>query len=103
MMIQKDIDLNEDLTQEQLEMLEALKTRPVVFDDDLPELTEEQIKKFKKVSAVRKEDRRKQSVTLRLTPRTLKKARSLGKGYTSILSRILEAAMEDNDIIERYL
>ena len=27
----------------------------------------------------------------------------LGKGYTSILSRMLEAALNDNDMIKRFL
>lgn len=33
----------------------------------------------------------------------VKKAKSLGKGYTSVLSRILEEALDDNDLIHRCL
>lgn len=31
-------------------MLEELKTRPITFDDDCPELTAEQLKQFVRVS-----------------------------------------------------
>ena len=84
-------------------MLEVLKNRPVEFDEDNPELTEEQLKSFKRVSAENKIGRNKQTVTLRLSPQALKKARSLGKGYTSVLSRILENALNDNETIRKNL
>ena len=35
-------------TPEQIERLRALKNRPIVFDEDCPELTEAQLKKFKR-------------------------------------------------------
>ena len=52
---------------------------------------------------MRNEERRKKTVSIRLSSQALKKARSLGKGYTSILSRILEDALNDNETIKKYL
>ena len=43
------------LTEEELAELRALKNRPIVFDEDCPELTDEQPKKFKRVNPRRKE------------------------------------------------
>ena len=103
MIIRREIDLNEPLSEEQKHMLEALKTRPVCPDEDCPELTEEQISQLARVSEQRREDRRKQTVTLRLSPQALKTAKSLGKGYTSVLSRILESALTDTELIKHYL
>lgn len=103
MIIQKDIDIKAPLTDEQRAMLEALKTRPVQPDEDCPELTDEQLQQLVRVSELRKDERRKQSVTLRLSPQALRTARSLGKGYTSVLSRILEGALRNPDVIKRYL
>lgn len=37
------------LTPEQIKRLDALKNRPIVFDEDCPEMTEEQLKKFRRV------------------------------------------------------
>ena len=38
-------------------------------------------------------------MTLRLSAKSLRKAKSLGKGYTAVLSRILEDALNDNEVI----
>lgn len=103
MIIRKEIDLNEPLTEAQKQMLEALKDRPIEFDEDCPELTDEQLRQFKRISEERQEERRKQSVTLRLSPQAVRTAKSLGKGYTSVLSRILESALADSETIKHYL
>ena len=68
MIIRKDIDLNTPLTTAQAEMLEALADRPVTPDEDCPELTPAQIAQFKQIAAANREDRCKQTVTLRLSP-----------------------------------
>ncbi len=39
---------------EQIERLRALKNRPIVFDEDCPELTEEQLRQFKRVNPLKK-------------------------------------------------
>ncbi len=38
------------LTPEQVKRLDALKDRPIVFDEDCPEMTEEQLRRFKPVN-----------------------------------------------------
>lgn len=103
MTIRKEIDLNKPLTEEQKQMLENLKTRPVQPDEDCPELTVEQLSQLMRASEMRRDERRKQTVTLRLSPQALRTAKSLGKGYTSVLSRILESALTDTELIKHYL
>ena len=101
--LRQEIDFNEPLTDSQVKMLHKLAERPVTPDEDCPELTAAQLSEFKKVSENRRAERCKQTVTLRLSPQALKKAKSLGKGYTSILSRILENALDNPDIIQHNL
>ena len=93
----KNIDVKSKPTPEQIQMLAISK------DDEYPEFTKEELSKFKKISEEKKIDRQKQVVTLRLSGKALKKAKSLGKGYTSILSRIIEGALEDPEIIKQYI
>ncbi len=102
-MVKKNIDITLPLTEEQRAMLKNAESMPVAFDDDCPELTETELQEFKRVADVRRESRRKQTVTLRLSPNALAKAKSLGKGYTSVLSRILETALNDNEMIKKCL
>lgn len=102
-MTHKNIDLNSPLTDAQIAMLQALEARPYEPDTDCPELTEAQLSQFRRVAEQKREERRKQTVTLRLSPQALKKAKSLGKGYTSVLSRILENALDNPEIIHHNL
>ncbi len=103
MMVYETLHKGDKLTEEQILMLKEMDKAPIVFDEDSPELTEEQLKQFRRASEVNHRERNKQNVTLRLSPQALRKAKSLGKGYTSVLSRILESALKDNDTIQRYL
>ena len=98
-----NLNQNSKLTDEQILELKEASMRPFSFDEDCPELIDEELARFKRITEINKEERRKQSVTLRLSPRALKKAKSLGKGYTSVLSRILESALDDNDLLKKSL
>ena len=90
-MAMKIIEIHEGQkpTKEQIEEIQAASKMPDVFDEDCPEFTEEQLERFRRV----KDDQRRDTVTLRLRPATLRKAKSLGKGYTTILAGILEDAL----------
>ena len=93
-------DLPEELTEEEKKMLERAEKASITFDEDCPELTGEQLKQFRRVSERRN---RKETVTLRLSAKSLRKAKSLGKGYTAVLSRILEDALNDNEVIFKHM
>lgn len=101
--IQYTLDPEKPLTQEQIDMLRKAEKMPIVFDEDSPELTEEDLDRFRRVSEIRRQERKKQNVTLRLSPDTLKKAKALGKGYTGILSRMIELVIDDPEIIQKCL
>ena len=92
-----------DITEKQLMEIENAKRHDIVFDEDLPEITEEMMEQFRRVAKEKREERQKQVLTLRVSAETMKKAKSLGKGYTGILSRILEYALNDPEIIRRCL
>lgn len=48
MIVQQVIYKGQKPTPEQIERLRALKDRPIVFDEDCPELTDEELKQFKR-------------------------------------------------------
>ena len=57
-MVRVFINFDEPLTEEEREELRALKNRPIVFDEDCPELTDEQLKQFKPVNPNRPRPKR---------------------------------------------
>ena len=103
MIIRKEIDPNSPIAEDQRSELEKAAVMSASFDDDCPELTDEELLEFRKISDENRESRRKQTITIRLSAQAIRKARSLGKGYTSVLSRILETALNDNDFIRKFL
>lgn len=103
MIVRKTIDVSQPLTPGQIEMLDHAAQMSIPEDTDLPELTPEELTHFRRVNSERNSARRKGTVTLRLSPAAIARARQLGKGYTSVLSRILEAALADPETIERFL
>ena len=94
---------NTPLTPEQIKELEEMEASPIVYDEDCPPLSDEELAQMRRVSDIRKEERKKKTVSIRLTAKTLKRAQSLGKGYTSVMSRILEDVLNDNEMIKKYL
>ena len=101
--MKKTIDITKKPTVEQLAMLSHAATMNLPADSEYPEFSDEELLQFKKISEQRKRNRQKQTVTLRLSPKALAKAKSLGKGYTSVLSRILESALDNTETVKRYL
>ena len=101
----KKFVLNEKMTvtEEQRKKIKEAAKKPVVFDEDCPELTDEQLSEFRRVHQANRNERRRQNVTLRLKPQTIRKAKALGKGYTGILSRIVEDFLDDPVALKKYL
>ena len=100
MIVRKEIDVSKPLTKEQLNELEEAIKRPIVYDEDCPKLTEEQLRSFHRVNDY---NSKTTNISIRLSNSTLSKAKSLGKGYTSIMNRILEDVLNDNEKLKNYL
>ncbi|MDD6119498.1 MAG: BrnA antitoxin family protein [Selenomonadaceae bacterium] len=90
-------------TEEQRERIRQAAAMPITYDEDCPELTEEQYKEFARIAAAQRAERKKQLVSLRLSPDTLAKAKKLGRGYTGVLSRLLDLAINDPAMVSKCL
>lgn len=101
MMVYEELHPGDKLTEEQIKMLREVEADSAVPDEDCPELTHEQLAKA--VEERRKRLQSKQMVAVKLSPQALTKAKSLGKEYPAVLSRILEEALADNEIIKHYM
>lgn len=91
------------LTPAQEKMLQEADGVPITYDEDCPELTEAQYAEFARVAAQQRAERKKQLVSLRLSPDTLAKAKMLGRGYTGVLSRLLDLAINDPAMVKKCL
>lgn len=91
------------LTAEQIKELEALDSRPVVTDEECLELTPEQLKQMALLAKKQRAERRRPVITLRVSPATLEKAKATGKGYTGFMSRLLDLAINNPEMVKRCL
>ena len=103
MLVKTTLDVHRPLTEDERAELEALKDRPITYDEDCPPLTDEQIAQFRRVIEARQLERKREPVTLRLHPQALRRAKSLGKGYTRVLSDIVETVLNNDQILNMFL
>lgn len=102
-MVRKMIFKGQQPTAEQVKEIENAAKRPINFDEDCPELTAEQLQQFALLARKQREERKKKVVSLRISQATLEKAKSLGKGYTSVLSRLLDMALNNPEMVKKCL
>ena len=93
-------DLNQNLTKEELQELENAAKKEPVFDDESPAMMKEQLMQFKRINH---QNRTKPTISIRISPATLKKAKQYGKGYTGLLSRLLDAAIDDEELVRKCI
>ena len=100
-MVKMSLDeLNEELTAEELNELETAENKEPVFDEDSPAMSKEQLMQFKRFNH---NNRVKPTISLRISPITLQKAKQYGKGYTGLLSRLLDIAIDDEELIRKCI
>lgn len=84
------------------EVSDAAK-KPIVFDEEAPEITDEQLAEFAIMAEQQRNDRKKPVLSLRISKETLAKAKLLGRGYTGVLSRLLDIAINDKEMVKKAL
>ena len=91
------------LTREMKRELKEAAKKPIVYDEDCPELTEEELAEFARIAKQQRAERKKKVIALRVNSSTLEKAKKLGKGYTAILSRMIDLCIDDKELLQKCL
>ena len=65
------------LTKEEKKRIRELAKKPIVYDDDCPPLTDEQIKEIRKQIKQKKEEQKKEVLSIRVSKATMRKAKAL--------------------------
>ena len=97
MIVHSELKPGDKLTEEQIKMLEEAAKWEPVYDPENPPLSEEEIIRMREAARRKRAAQNKQTVSLRLSPQTLEKAKALGPGYTTILAEIIEEALNGKD------
>ena len=103
MIIRKEIDMSKPLTPEQIKMLEEMDKRPVVPDEDSPAYSKEELIRLKKLAEQKRTEKQSQVVTVRLSDKSMEKAKSLGTNSSSVLSQLLERVLNNDNLLKQCM
>ena len=101
--VQTVIHVGQQPTEEQIKEIEAAASKPVIPDENAPELTLEQYAEMAAIARKRRSGQVKPVIALRISQSTLDKAKATGKGYTGFLSRLLDNAINDPQIVAKSM
>ena len=101
--VRKTVQTGQKPTKEQKKELREAAKRPIVLDEDSPKVTLEQYALLAENARKMRAMEKKPVVALRINPSTLEKAKATGRGYTSFLSRLLDLAIDDPELVRKSL
>jgi uncharacterized protein (DUF4415 family) len=73
--------------------------KPIVYTEDCPPSSPEALKEFAQLAAERNRRKKKQTITIRITPDVLESYKSMGSGYTGIMSDVLSYAVKNPAVL----
>ncbi len=82
-----------ELTPEEIAELDMAEKMPIIFDEDCPEMTCEMLRQFHKMNMV----------TIRISPNSMKKVKAFGENYAKILSKLLDLALNDAELVKNSM
>ena len=63
--------------------------KPINYTEDAPRSSPEALKEFAELAAERNRRKKKQPITIRVTPDVLESYKTMGSGYTAIMADVL--------------
>ena len=81
------------------EAVKEAREAPPVYDPECPPSSPEALKEFAHLAAERNRRKKKQSVTIRVTPDILERYKIMGSGYTGIMADVLKYAVDNPAVL----
>ena len=89
----------EEVIQRVRKAIREARKAPEVYDPDCPPSSPEALKEFAHLAAERNRRKRKQAVTIRVTPDVLESYKTMGDGYTGVMADVLKYAIKNPNIL----
>ena len=94
MMVRVRIDeVDSKLTKEELEEIAEAGSMPIAYDEDSPMMTEKMLGEFHAFD----------SIPIRVSRDVVSQAKKYDKDYVSFLSRLLDMAFHDNELVKKCI
>jgi uncharacterized protein (DUF4415 family) len=99
-MVRETLRAGQKPAKKQREEVKRAAKLPIIYTEDAPRLSPEELAEFRKVNAGNRE---RVMCTLRVQRNTLDWWKSLGEGYTAVMARILDEARNYPDLLKKCL
>ena len=97
--IKSTVRVGQKIPKEVIKELRQAARRPINYTEDAPRSSPEALKEFAQLAAERNRRKKKQTVTIRITPDILDKYKTMGSGYTGIMSDVLSYAVNNPSVL----
>ena len=97
--IKSTVKVGQKIPKEVINEVREAARRPIVYTEDCPKSTPEALKEFAQLAAERNRRKKKQSVTIRVTPDILESYKTMGSGYTGIMADVLKYAVNNPAVL----
>ena len=91
------------ISPELLSEINRASDRSIKNDDDSPKFSKDEMRLMAERAKRKRASEKKPVVALRVSPKTLELAKATGKGYTGFMSRLLDLAINDLDMVNKAL
>jgi len=95
------VRVGEKPPKEVIKRLKAAARKPINYTEDAPRSSPEALKEFAELAAERNRRKKKQTVTIRITPDVLESYKTMGTGYTAIMADVLQYAVNNPAVITK--
>jgi len=82
-----------------IKRLKKIARQPINYTADCPRSSPEALKEFAQLAAERNRRKKKKSITIRVTPDVLDSYKTMGNGYTAIMSDVLQYAINNPAVL----
>jgi uncharacterized protein (DUF4415 family) len=97
--IRSTVRVGQKPPKEVVKRLRQAARRPINYTADAPRLSPEALKEFAHLAAERNRRKKKKTVTIRITPDVLERYKTMGSGYTGIMSDVLQYAVSNPSVL----
>jgi uncharacterized protein (DUF4415 family) len=97
--IRSTVRVGEKPPKEVIKEVRRAARKPINYTEDAPRSSPEALKEFAHLAAERNQRKKKKSITIRISPDILEKYKTMGSGYTGIMSDVLSYAVNNPAVL----
>ena len=97
--IRSMVRVGQKIPKEVIKEMKRAARRPINYTEDAPRSSPEALKEFAHLAAERNRRKKKKSITIRVSPDILERYKSMGSGYTGIMSDVLQYAISNPAVL----